>query len=95
MQLNKKKNNPSLNQKYLAQIITYNFNKQAYTGQKTIQWKRFWVKNWKISCTKAEKHLYVVLLMHDKNLIFFVKEKIRKTGENKNDYFIMSTNLLY
>ena len=94
MQLNKKKDNPGLNRRSLAQIVAHSFNRRAYTGRKIIQLERSWVKTQKIPYTKAGKHLHVVSWMEDEDLILSLKEWSRKTGESKNNYFIMSANLL-
>ena len=53
------------------------------------------MKTRKIPCTKAGKHLHVVSWMeNEENLILFVKELSRKTGESENDCLLISANLL-
>ena len=36
MQLNKKKDNPHLNRRGLAQVVAQSFNKMGYTGRKIV-----------------------------------------------------------
>ena len=52
------------------------------------------MKNRKISCTKAEKYTHILSLMEDEYPTLSVKEWSNKTGESKNNYFIMFANLL-
>ena len=53
------------------------------------------MKTQKIPCTKAGKDLHVISWMKDEDFILSVKEWIRKTGESKNNCFIIPANLLY
>ena len=74
MQMNKKKDNPGINRRGSAQIVAQSFNKRAYTGRKTVQWERLWVKDHIIPCTKAGGKSDDLSWMEDENLVLSIKE---------------------
>lgn len=74
MKLGKKKDNPDLNQQSLARIVAQNFNRQAYTGRKIVQWEQLWVKSCVIPGTKAGTNKYHLSWMEDEYLVLSVKE---------------------
>lgn len=86
MQLNKEKDNLGLKRQGLARIVAQNFNKQAYTGRKIIQWERSWVKTRTIPSTKAGLNKHTLSWMEDEDLVLSIKELIKKEGESKVHY---------
>lgn len=83
MQLNKEKDNPHLTRRDLAQIVAQSFNKKRYIRRKIVQWERSWVKLRVIPDTKAGNRKGDLSWMEDKDLVFSIKEWIKREGESK------------
>lgn len=83
MQLNKEKDNSHLTRRDLAQIVAQSFNKKRYIRRKIVQWERSWVKLRVIPDTKAGNRKGDLSWMEDKDLVFSIKEWIKREGESK------------
>ena len=83
MQMNKKKDNPDINRRGLAQIVAQSFNKRAYTGRKIVQWERLWVRDRIIPRTKVGEKSDNLSWMEDEDLVLSIKEWAKNSGESK------------
>ena len=74
MQMNRKKDNPGLNRRGLAQIVAQSFNRWAYTGRKIEQSERLLLKACTIPRTNVGKRIDSLSWVQHEDLVFSIKE---------------------
>ena len=66
--------------------MAQSFNRRAYTGQKTIDLERSWVKSCVILSTKTRSNKQNLSWRENEDLLLSVKEWSKKAAESKVNY---------